>query len=104
MPDSSLRSPLFLGSEFMSDGECSDGKTFQATLGTFGGEIVYFRGGAQVGRATYIDIITDCACSGEGFTGDVLCASPIFETAPPEGELRFPFADGHRAAPCLCAD
>ena len=87
------------------EGTCSDGKMFEATIGPFDGQITYREaGGAVVGAAAYTNMIGDCACSGESFSGDASCPNPTFETEPPEGEIRFPFADGRRAAPCLCVD
>jgi hypothetical protein len=104
-PNTDTSSYFFPDEYFESAGECSDGKTFIAQLGRFRGVIVYFRDAdGQVGSAAYTSTITDCACSGESVSGDVLCPSPTFETAPPDGEVKFPFADGHRAAPCMCAD
>jgi len=85
-------------------GTCADGKLFEAMLSPFEGRITYRSlGGDVIGTAAYTFGNGDCACSGETFSGDALCLSPLFETAP-EGEVRFPFADGHRAAPCMCMD
>jgi hypothetical protein len=93
-------------SESQLQGSCADGKTFLAVIGPLFGSITYYRDplAPPVGAAVYSQTITDCACSGERWSGDALCPSPAFETAPPDGEMTFPFADGHRAAPCLCAD
>ena len=84
-------------------GSCADNKTFQATLGTFQGHIIYYRNGSMVGEAAYTSEIGDCSCSGEAYGGDAACLSPTFDP-PQNGELRLPFADGHRAAPCACVD
>ena len=94
----------FFGDAAVFRGSCADGKSFEATLGTLEGVVYYYRDGqGQVGRAAYSNTIGDCACSGENFSGDVLCPSPTFETEP-AGELRLPFADGRPSAPCMCAD
>ena len=84
-------------------GACADGKTFEAAFTALDGQVDYSRDGKRVGRATYTAIIGDCACSGETWSADVVCASPKFETEP-AGEVRLPFADGRTAAPCMCAE
>jgi hypothetical protein len=85
-------------------GLCADGKSFEALLGPLYGVVHYSRSGqGAVGSAGYSLGTLKCECSGEVFSGDVLCASPSFETEP-VGELRLPFADGRPSAPCMCAD
>jgi hypothetical protein len=78
-----------------------------ALLGTFDGKIWYFRGDAWAGTAHYTAEIGDCACSGESWSGDVICAEPTYETLCGQFDaatLSLPFADGKRVAPCLCTD
>jgi hypothetical protein len=100
--------PLLSGSlPLVLQGQCADGKTFEAQLSVFAGHITYSRGGAWTGSAQYSQQIGDCACGGERFSGDVLCADPTAEL--PDGgswpsPLVLPFADGKRSAACFCAD
>jgi hypothetical protein len=104
----------FSGPAYGLRGTCADGKRFMANVGpTLGGATYYGDTGAVLGRAEYSAMIGKCECSGESWSGDVLCDSPVYEamcTASPPivpllpATLSLPFAAGRRTAPCLCRD
>lgn len=97
------------GLEFGVRGSCADGKLFAASLASvLGGATYYTAAGDVVGRVRYSAVIGKCECSGESWSGDVVCIDPVYEplcgVPVIPASISLPFADGHRTAPCLCRE